>query len=125
MDVTPLISSDRQVIQSYKQGQFKVSGQVYDSPVLVYPDRVEAWDVSVMPADFSKDEFLRLFSKLENIDVCLIGAGQQGFFVLPEYRTIFQQGHVGLDVMDTGAACRTYNVLLAEGRRVVAALWPL
>jgi len=125
MDITPLISSDQQVIQAYAGGRFKISNVMYEHPVLVYPNRAIPWDADLAPPDFQGNHFDALLSQLEDVDICLLGAGASGFFVPSPIRDKFRERRIGLDVMDTGAACRTYNVLLAEGRRVVAALYPL
>jgi uncharacterized protein len=57
-------------------------------------------------------------------DVVLIGTGARQHFLAPELMVPFYEGGVGAEVMSTAAACRTFNVLVAEGRKVVAALLP-
>ena len=120
MDITPLISSDRQVIQSYSSGRFRISSKVYESPVAVFPDRVQAWDVgnikNLQAADF---EFLP-----SDLDVILVGVGAIFSSPLIPLKAELKARHINIEVMDTGAACRTYNVLMAEGRRVAALLLP-
>lgn len=120
MDVTPLITSDAKVIQSYAGSVFKVSGDVYAHPVLVYPDRVLAWDV---PKDFAQLQ-LSDFQNLD-VDVVLLGTGEVMRFLSVSLRNALREVGVAVEVMDTPAACRTYNVLLAEGRAVVAAMYPV
>jgi uncharacterized protein len=120
MDVTPLIRVGQKVIQSYAAGRFKISGENFDGPVLVTPFAVAPW---AGDADrLSPEGFAHLAGE---IDVLLIGTGRSGRLVMPETRAAFRQAGLGLDVMDTGAACRTFNVLTAEGRRVAAALIPV
>lgn len=116
VDVTPLLRPDQKIIQSYAGGKFKVSGQVYAHAVIVGVDFVKEWTPSAAldPADFS---FLS-----NQIDVLLIGTGPSAGFMLPALRQKFREQGLPVDVMDTGAACRTFNVLTAEGRRVAAAL---
>ena len=108
-DVTPLIKSNQMVVQSYGANGFKISGQVYDTHVIVFPDRVMAWDGE------SFDDLLKI---KDQIDVTLYGTGKT---VKHPPRDKKPQG-LHLEVMDTGAACRAYNALLADGRRVAAAL---
>jgi uncharacterized protein len=122
MDITPLIAADRRVIQSYSPGHFKISGQVYTGPVIIFPDRVIPWPLAginaLTPDDFS------LFEE-GAVDVILLGCGVRAFLAPPAVKAALRSRHISLEAMDTGAACRTYNILLAEGRRVAAALWPL
>ena len=110
--------SERQVIQSYGEGGFRVSGTRHDGAVLVTATRTARWasaelaalDPALVPAD---------------IDVLVIGCGERAAFVPPATRESFKRRGVSLEVADTPAACRTYNILLSEGRRVAAALLPV
>ena len=126
MDVTPLVRKGQQIIQSYSGGSFKISGQVYDHAVIVSPDETVAWDVGGERNVDGLNEihFLSLISKSDDIDVLLLGTGKDICFLPPELKKALKKQGLGIDVMDTGAACRTYNVLMAEGRRVVCALLP-
>jgi len=121
MDITPLIASDRQVIQSYSAGRFKVSSVVHEGPVLVFPAQTKSWAVaasSVKASDFDA------ISK-SDVDVILFGCGATFTSPMLELRAALKERGMVLEVMDTGAACRTYNLLLSEGRRVAAALLPV
>jgi uncharacterized protein len=125
MDVTPLIHKDRQVIQSYAPGQFKVSDTVFSGPVIVMPDRTVSWDV--LPEFSSLDlESFKLLEDISNdIDLVLVGCGSSMQLIPNEIKYTLADFSLTLESMDTGAACRTYNVLMAEGRRVAAAMLPL
>ncbi|MCB1537521.1 MAG: Mth938-like domain-containing protein [Rhodospirillales bacterium] len=108
-DITPLIRANQMVIQSYGTHGFKISGTVYGHPVIVLPDRVLAWDgVSMDALAAIKDE----------VDLVLMGTGARVRILPPAQRPAGMR----LDFMDTGAAARAYNALLADGRRVAAAL---
>ena len=113
--------SDRQIIQGYRKG-FLVSGTRYDHAIVVLPERTVPW-----PSGEAQIEARSLLEILRSaaIEVCLIGCGTRPTPAAPDLREAFRASHIGLDVMETGAACRTYNVLLAEDRRVAAALLPL
>jgi uncharacterized protein len=119
VDVTPLLRPDQKIIQSYAGGRFKISGQVYDHALIVGTDFVRDW---TPPAELDPAEFASL---AKDIDVLLIGTGASATVMLPALRQKFREQGLHVDVMDTGAACRTFNVLTAEGRRVAAALIPL
>ncbi|PCJ00291.1 MAG: hypothetical protein COB14_04875 [Alphaproteobacteria bacterium] len=124
MDVTPLIRRGSQVIQSYASGVFKVSGDLYNHAILVDVDETTPWDIGDITdiADLSIQSFSSLIERNEHIDVVLLGCGKTMTFIPPALRGELKKSGLSVDVMDTGAACRTYNVLMAEGRRVVCAL---
>ncbi len=125
MDVTPLIRKGQQIIQAYAGGSFKISGQIYDGAVIVRPDGTSLWDVEI--ADISNlklDDFSTMIADKGNIDVVLFGCGKNMAILPRELRAALKDCGLSVDSMDTGAACRTYNVLMAEGRRVVCALLP-
>lgn len=124
MDVTPLIRADAQIIQSYTAGVFRISGISYEQAVLVTPDETTVWEGVKNFEDLNLESFENLIQKSNEIDVLLLGTGStMQFFDLALKAQLSAKG-LPIDVMDTGAACRTYNVLMAEGRRVVAALLP-
>jgi len=121
MDITPIIPKGRQVITGYGNGQFKVSGQVYSTPVLVFPDRTVQWDIKPNVA-ITLESLSVVLEEEGEIDLLLIGCGKAQSILPPKIRTALKEAGIALEVMDTGAAVRTYNVLLAEERRVAAAL---
>lgn len=123
MDVTPLIPEGRQIIQGYGAEGFRVSGKSYDGAILVSPTETVRWPASSFAA-LSESDFDVLASRSSEIDVVLLGSGARSEFFPPALRAALRNRGLSIDAMDTGAACRTYNVLMAEGRRVVAALLP-
>jgi uncharacterized protein len=122
MDVTPLIPADRQVIDSYGAGGFHVSGAAYTGAILVFPDGTQPWPVTEL-AEVTA-ESLRPVVEHGHIEILLLGCGRRMQPVQSALRQALRQAGIVVDAMDTGAACRTYNVLLAEDRRVAAALLP-
>jgi len=126
MDVTPLIRADQQVIQSYANGVLKVSGVSYDHAIFVMPDATLPWDVDAASHvnDLSLDHFKPMIKITNDIDVLLLGCGNEMAFLPAPLRQGLKKENLSVDIMDTGAACRTYNVLMAEGRRVACALLP-
>ena len=123
MDVTPLIRDGQQIIQSYAAGVFRISGISYEGGVIVTPANTILWDEAPEAMDsLSVESFKALMSQADDIDVVLFGTGSKMAFVPPKLRQELSTKGLPIDVMDTGAACRTYNVLMAEGRRVVAVL---
>ena len=124
MDVTPLLQAGQQIIQSYADGGFRVSGQVYKGGVLVWPDQTVHWALASFPA-LQVSDFSPVYEHDPLPDVVLFGTGASQQFLQPALRQALRDKGLVIEVMDTGAACRTYNVLLAEGRRVVAAMLPV
>ena len=103
------------VITAYGEGYVAVNGQRHESSLIVTPDQVLAWDV----AEF-KEIKTENFEKLKSLqaEIVLLGTGPTQRFPHPSLTASL----AGLEVMDVKAACRTYNILVAEGRKVAAAL---
>ena len=121
MDVTPLVPQGRQIIEGYGGGGFRVSGTAYRGSTLVLPERTLAWSVTD-PAALSLDDMEAVFSAEPGIEVLFVGCGAAMAFIDPDLRAAASARGLALEPMDTGAACRTYNVLVVEDRRVAAAL---
>jgi uncharacterized protein len=123
MDLTPLIPSGRQIVESYGEGRFRVSGQLFLGSVLVFPDRTIGWPPATA-TDASIESFGTVLEegRAGAVELLLFGQGPRMAPVPPALRQGLREAGVGIEPMDTGAACRTYNVLVAEGRLVAAAL---
>jgi len=123
VDITPMVPTGRQIIESYGAGRFRVSGASFEGSILVFPDRSVPWSPGA--ADeitiHSLEEVARAGSE-GRIEVLLIGCGPSMALIRGELRRNLREAGVVIETMDTGAACRTYNVLAAEGRKVAAAL---
>lgn len=120
MDLTPLRRPGTQVIERYAAAGFRVSGQVYRGPILVFPDRILPWPEAAL-----SEAGLAAVIDDGNVDLLLLGLGRGVAPVPPGLREAFKRRGIVIEAMSTGAACRTYNVLLAEDRRVAAALLPV
>lgn len=123
MDLTPLIPAGRQIIESYGDGRFRVSGVVYEGSVLVFPQATLAWPVTGM-AELSVPSLAEVSARAAagEVDLLLVGCGLRLTMIPKDLRAALRAQGVVMEPMDTGAAARTYNVLMAEGRRVAAAL---
>ena len=122
MDITPLVDEKKKIIQSYGTGRFKINGELFEQAVIVMPDNVITWHVEPPLAECSVTDFQPILAQADEIDVVFVGCGKSMEMIPAEIKTAFQDKNIVIEAMDTGAACRTYNVLLMEGRRVVAAL---
>ena len=123
MDITPLVPEGRHVIESYGDEGFRINGERHTGPVIVWPEGVVAWEVSGI-ATAGIETLNAMFSAEPPIEILLIGSGAAFEMAPPALRKALGARSVALESMDTGAACRTYNVLMAEDRRVAAALIP-
>ena len=115
MDITPRIPTGRKIITGYGGGGFKINHEFTSGSLLVFLDEVRPWDgdVTALP---------QLLAQQTEIELLLIGTGERTAQIDPATRTAFREKGIAVDVMDTGAACRTFNVLLAEERKVAAAV---
>jgi len=111
----------RAPIEAYGNGGFRFAGMSHRGSILCLPGGVRAWGVSDAEA-LDVASFEDVFAEADAIGFVLLGTGRRQVFPSRAVRQLFRDRRIGLDPMDTGAACRTYNVLLAEGRPVAAAL---
>ncbi|MBI3503683.1 MAG: Mth938-like domain-containing protein [Proteobacteria bacterium] len=122
----PAPHPDRKVVDAYGKGGFTIRGTLYRGPIVLLPDDVVAWEfadiAALTVADFA---VLTALEPARRPNILLIGMGARTHFVTPAVRAGLRAVGIVADLMDTGAACRTYNVLLAEERRVAACLVPI
>ncbi len=123
MDLTPLLPAGRQIIESYGGGGFRVSGHSVAGSILVFPDHATAWAVADI-AGLSVDSIAEIVraGAAGSVDLVLVGCGPRMGLIPAPVRQALRDAGIVAEAMDTGAACRTYNVLMADGRRVAAAL---
>jgi len=107
-------------ITAYEAGKFNVNGRTITTSIVISPDTLhEDWSITSIDELSTQhiDDIIQFDPEL-----VLLGTGEKLIFPDIEiYSTLINMG-IGVDVMDSGAACRTYNILCGEGRRVVAGL---
>jgi uncharacterized protein len=113
-----------QVIRSYGAGHFLIGERDWREPVLVTPTATTAWSVT-RAEDLSLAGLDAVKQAPAPTELLVLGCGRRAVFIAPALRAELKAAGLALEVVDTGSACRIYNVLLAEGRRVAAALIPL
>lgn len=118
---TPKLAPDLHVVQGYRPGGFTVAGVRYSGSLLVFPEQATPWSpLSPGEIDLASLDAVRTAEPVP--DLLVIGMGP-GFAPFPaELRQAVRAWGVVVEAMATPAACRTYNLLVAEGRRVAAAL---
>lgn len=109
-----------QTVTAYDQDGVEFNLVRYTHSLIVSPETPPAnWPVSSF--DILLPEHFEQISALQP-DVVILGTGEKQRFVHPRLTTSLAGNHIGVECMDNRAACRTYNILMAEGRKVVLAL---
>jgi uncharacterized protein len=111
----------RAPIDAYGNGGFRFAEMSHRGSILCLPSGIHAWP----PAGADEIDAASLapvLAEKDALDLLLLGTGPRQQLPSGALRRAFTEAGIGLEAMDTGAACRTYNVLLAEGRPVAAAL---
>ena len=121
MDITPEIPADRKYIDHYGDGGFRVGGERYEGSLIVAPEQVWPWTIYDI-AQLTAESVATVLAANPPIELLLIGCGTRVERVPRDVRKVLRARAIIVDGMETGAACRTYNVLMAEERRVAVAL---
>ena len=106
-----------QPIEGYGPGFFRLGGQAHDAPVIFAPAVVRAWQ--------GYDDPGPLLALAGKVDVLFIGTGPEIAPLPSALRVRLEEAGLGVEIMASPTACRTYNVLLSEGRRIAVALLPV
>ncbi|MHC8509305.1 MAG: Mth938-like domain-containing protein [Rhodospirillales bacterium] len=121
LTVTPAVPGGKQTVDAYGDGGFRIAGARYEGSVIVFPDRTIAWDQTSAEGLGAQD--LRAVTSVGGgAEILLLGCGAEFLPVPKGLRAGLKAHGLVLEWMDTPAACRTFNVLLAEDRRFAAAL---
>jgi uncharacterized protein len=111
----------RAPIDAYGNRGFRFAGMSHRGSILCLPEAIMAWDADNAAA-LTPASFAPVLDCKDQVRVLLLGTGQTQVFPGEAVRAALREAGIVVEVMNTGAACRTYNVLLAEGRPVAAAL---
>ncbi|MEM7641764.1 MAG: Mth938-like domain-containing protein [Pseudomonadota bacterium] len=117
MNLTEVTFDDARPFDGYGPGFFRIGGQVVEGPLILHPGGLAPWS--------GYGDMGPLTALAGDIDVVFIGTGAEIAHVPADLRAAVEGAGLGLEVMNTPAACRTYNVLVGEGRRVAAAVLPV
>ncbi|WP_424979119.1 Mth938-like domain-containing protein [Leisingera sp. S232] len=109
--------SDAQPVDGYGAGFFRIGGQVHQGAVLTSAAGTASWG-GMRDAE-------PLLALAGEIDVLFIGTGPEIAHIPADLRNALEQAGLGVEAMNSPAACRTYNVLLSEGRRIALAVLPV
>ena len=124
-----------QIIHSYGGGQFRIAGQTYHGPQFVLPRLTVEWPVTAIQdinthaitaiLEDNKASHLPEGDNGQKIELVILGVGKRADSNLPELARALKEIDIRLEVMTTAAACRTWNVLLTEGRAAAVGLLPV
>ena len=117
MQMSEIVYDGVMPIEGYGPGFFRIGGQVIKGAVLVMPERAVSWG--------GLDDADTITAHAEGFDVVLVGTGAEMSAVPASFRRLCEAVQLGVEPMPTPAACRTYNVLAAEQRRVLLAALPI
>ena len=117
MRLNEVTYTDAQPIDGYGPGFFRIAGEVLAAPLLVTASGARSWG--------GLDDLETLTALAGDVDVVFLGTGDEIAHAPKPMREALEEVGLGVEAMNSPAACRTYNVLVSEGRRVAAALLPV
>lgn len=117
MQLTEIHYPDARPIDGYGPGFFRIAGQVINGAALIGATGAQGWG--------GYDDTAAIIALKGEIDVVFVGTGGDVAHLPAAFRETLEAEGIGVEGMSSPAACRTYNVLLSEGRRVAAALLPV
>ena len=117
MQLTEITYSEALPIESYGPGFFRIDGKVIEGGALIHAAGARSWG--------GYEDTETVLAMRGAIDFVLLGTGAQMAPVPAAFRQVLEEAGIGVEPMASPSACRTYNVLVSEGRRVAAVLVPL
>lgn len=117
MQLNEMNFSDAQPVDGYGPGFFRIGGQVYQGAVLTGGAGTAGWG--------GYDDAGPLMALAGQVDVLIVGTGKEIAHIPGGLRRDLEAAGIGVEVMNSPSACRTYNVLVSEGRRIALALIPV
>jgi uncharacterized protein len=124
LDINPEIPAQAQLIQGYREGGFTIGGVRHQGAVVVLREQTLAWKVRALD-ELTLESLEPVLAAEPAVEILVLGSGARFAMVSPAFRQALRERGVTVESMATPAACRTFNVLLAEDRRVAAALIPV
>jgi len=109
-------------IDAYGNGGFRFADMSHRGSILCLPSGIQAWNIEGPDQINLTHHYSPVVREAEQIEILLLGTGSKQIFPDKDTGDFFEDAGIQIEAMDTGAACRTYNVLLSEQRRVAAAL---
>lgn len=117
MRLNEIVFNDAQPVEGYGPGFFRIGGQVIKGPVIASPSGTMTWG--------GLEDSAPLVALADDVDVIFVGTGADVAHLPDDLLSELHEAGVGVEAMASPAACRTYNILLSEGRRIALALVPV
>lgn len=117
MRMSEMVFPDARPVEGYGPGFFRIGGEVHHGPLLVGADGVKPWA--------GLEDTAPLYALKGAVDVLFLGTGAEIAHAPPALRRDLESAGIGVEVMASPTACRSYNVLLSEGRRIALAVLPV
>ncbi|WP_299352863.1 Mth938-like domain-containing protein [uncultured Shimia sp.] len=117
MNLSEVLYTQAVPIESYGPGFFRIAGEVIEGGALIHAAGAKGWG--------GFEDTATVLAMKDKIDFILLGTGDAMTPVPAAFRMALQEAEIGIEPMATPSACRTYNVLVSEGRRVAAVLVPI
>ncbi|QFT63432.1 Mth938-like domain-containing protein [Roseivivax sp. THAF30] len=117
MRLNEVTFTDAQPVDGYGPGFFRIGGEAIEGALCLSPKGTEAWG--------GFEDRAQLLALADDIDVLFVGTGPETAHIPKDLRHALEEAGMGVEVMASPSACRTYNVLLSEGRRVALAVLPV
>lgn len=121
IEIRPAHFPGRAPIDAYGNGGFRFAEMSHRGSLLCLPSGIYGWDVTD-PSQLSVDNVTKILEQAADIEFLLIGMGDSMRVVPRELKAALKEAGISVDPMSTGAAVRTYNIMLSESRAVAAAL---
>ncbi len=117
MDITPIIPNNKKIVNGYDKGYFLINNEKYTDSIIVFPEHI----ILFPELDINNTEHYLRFLNVD-IEIILVGTGAEHVRSSSSVKNYLLKQNLNFEFMSTSAACRTYNILLSEGRYVIAVL---
>ena len=114
----------RAPVDAYGNGGFRFAGMSHRGGILCLPSGIYGWEPPA-PEMLDEPDLAKVFAEAADIEILIVGTGRTGVLLRTPLRSKLRDAGIVAEAMSTGAAVRTFNVLLAEERAVAAALIPV
>jgi len=121
LDITPAVAAGTQLVQAYGNGGFRIANEAHSGSILVFQQSTAPLAADHVDA-LNGDVLAPVIEAAAEIDILVVGCGERFSTPSESLRGLLRPHGIVMEWMDTGAACRTFNVLMTEGRRAAAAL---
>ncbi|WP_282158012.1 Mth938-like domain-containing protein [Shimia thalassica] len=117
MNLSEVVYADAIPIEGYGPGFFRIGGEKIDGAAIIHAKGARSWG--------GYEDLQSVLDLKDQIDFILMGTGANMVHVPKEFKTALEEAGIGVELMASPSACRTYNVLASEGRRMAAVLLPV